>query len=91
MESLSKCKRLLRGGIAGWKHVPTSESHRKVTAELLLLSLLLSEHIREDQAAPLVDFFIFFLPNINLLACQVRVTVGDSGLCCCVCVTAFDC
>ena len=24
-------------------------------------------------------------------ACQVRVTVGDSGLCCCVCVTSFEC
>ena len=23
---------------------------------------------------------------VFLLACQVRVTVGDSGLCCCVCV-----
>ena len=25
-----------------------------------------------------------------LLACQVRVTVGDSGLCCCVYVTSFE-
>ena len=25
-----------------------------------------------------------------LLACQVRVTVGASGLCCCVCVTSFE-
>ena len=25
-----------------------------------------------------------------LLACQVRITVGDSGLCCCVWVTSFD-
>ena len=24
------------------------------------------------------------------LACHVRVTVGDSGLCCCVCVTSFE-
>ena len=24
------------------------------------------------------------------LACQVRVTVGDSGLCCCVHVTSFE-
>ena len=23
-------------------------------------------------------------------ACQVRITVGDSGLCCCVCVTSFE-
>ena len=25
-----------------------------------------------------------------LLACQVRVTVGDPGLCCCVCVAPFE-
>ena len=25
-----------------------------------------------------------------LLACQARVTVGDSGLCCCICVTSFE-
>ena len=27
---------------------------------------------------------------LYLLACQARVTVGDSGLCCCVCVTSFE-
>ena len=27
---------------------------------------------------------------LYLLACQVRVTVGDLGLCCCVCVTSFE-
>ena len=32
---------------------------------------------------PLVDF-------MYLLACQVRVTVGDSGLCYCTCVTCFE-
>ena len=26
----------------------------------------------------------------NLLALQVRVTVGDSVLCCCVCVMSFE-
>ena len=26
-----------------------------------------------------------------LHACQVRVTVGNSGLCCCICVTSFKC
>ena len=31
------------------------------------------------------------LCTLYLLACQVRVTVGDSGLCYCVCVTAFEC
>ena len=33
---------------------------------------------------PLVE-----LCNLYLLACLVRVTVDDSGLCCCVCVTYF--
>ena len=28
--------------------------------------------------------------TLYLLACQVRVTIGDSCLCCCVCVTSFD-
>ena len=28
--------------------------------------------------------------TLYLLACQVRVTGGDSGLCCCACVTSFE-
>ena len=28
--------------------------------------------------------------TVYLLTCQVRVTVGDSGLCCCVCVTSSE-
>ena len=28
---------------------------------------------------------------LYLRACQVRVYVGDSGLCCCVCVTSLEC
>ena len=30
------------------------------------------------------------LCTLRLHACQVRVTVGDSGLCCCTCVTYFE-
>ena len=30
------------------------------------------------------------LCTLYLIACQVEVTVGDSGLCCCVCVTSFQ-
>ena len=30
------------------------------------------------------------LRTLYLLACQVRVTAGDSGPCCCVCVTSFE-
>ena len=29
------------------------------------------------------------LCTLHLHACQVRVTIGDSGLCCCTCVTYF--
>ena len=31
-----------------------------------------------------------FVYLVYLLACQVRVTVGDSGVCRCVCVTSFE-
>ena len=31
-----------------------------------------------------------FLCTLYLLACQLRVTAGDSGFCCCVCVTSFQ-
>ena len=30
------------------------------------------------------------LCTLYLLACHVRITVGVSGLCCCVCVTSFE-
>ena len=38
-----------------------------------------------DNDVPLVEFMYFYLH-----ACQVRVTAGDSGLCCCTRVTYFD-
>ena len=31
------------------------------------------------------------LVEFKYLACQMRVTLGDSGVCCCVCVTFFGC
>ena len=34
--------------------------------------------------------YLWSLCNLYLLVCQVRVTVGDSGLFCCVRVTSFD-
>ena len=37
------------------------------------------------EAVPLVQ-----LSALYLHACQVMVTVGDSGLCCCTCVTYFE-
>ena len=30
------------------------------------------------------------LRTMYLLACQMKVTVGNSGLCCCVCTTSFE-
>ena len=44
------------------------------------------------------DFLVFLmrtdlwwdLYTLYLHTCQVRVTVGDSGLCCCTCVTYFE-
>ena len=39
---------------------------------------------------PLVPLYLWWsLCTLYLHACQVRVTVGDSGLCCCACVTTF--
>ena len=35
-------------------------------------------------------YFWWSLCTLYLLACQVRVTVGDSGLCCCTCDTYFE-
>ena len=35
---------------------------------------------------PPVEFMYLVFTRI----CQVRVTVGDSGLCCCACVTSFE-
>ena len=47
----------------------------------------LSWHIHN---LPLVPLYLWWsLCTLYLHACQVRVTVGDSGLCCCACVTTF--
>ena len=40
--------------------------------------------MRITEDVPLVDLCTFYLH-----ACQVRITVGDSGLCCSICVTSF--
>ena len=44
----------------------------------------------EDIYATGGHYFKVSLFTLYLLACQVRVTIGDSGLCCCVCVTSFE-
>ena len=40
--------------------------------------------------SPYEDVPLVELCTLCLHACQVRVTVGDSGLCCCICVTYFE-
>ena len=40
-----------------------------------------------EKKVPLVEFM--YLVFLYLHTCQVRVTVGDSGLCCCTCDTYF--
>ena len=38
-----------------------------------------------------ITYYIYLSTgNTSVLARQVRVTVGDRGLCCCVCVTSFE-
>ena len=43
--------------------------------------------VRSRVDVPLVEvmYLVFYLH-----ACQVRVTVGDTGICCCACVTYFE-
>ena len=43
--------------------------------------------LKVESNVPVVE--LINVPCI-LLACQVRITVGDSGLCCCVCMASFD-
>ena len=40
---------------------------------------------------PLVEFMYLVFHTLSLLACQARVTVGDSDLSCCLHVTSFEC
>ena len=47
--------------------------------------LVLSPRCEQTQNKTLIDCCTLYLR-----ACQLRVTVGDSGLCCCVCVTSFE-
>ena len=44
------------------------------------------EHIRYYRM-----YLWWSLRTLHLPACQVRVTIGNSGLCCRVCVTSFEC
>ena len=44
--------------------------------------------LRLLEDAGLVEFL--YLIKLYLHACQVKVTAGDSGVCCCVCMTSFE-
>ena len=57
---------------------------------LQCLSLLLC-HNRRKQCHGLLMYLWWYLCTLYLLECQVRVTIGDSGLCCCDCVTFLKC
>jgi len=54
-------------------------------------ALVQNQHTREITSAAKMMYLRWwsYVPCI-LLACHVSVTVGDSGLCCCVCVTSFE-
>ena len=50
-------------------------------------------HITQEQAFKHESKLGCTFGGVNylvIIACQMRVTVGDSGLCCCVCVTSFE-
>ena len=52
-----------------------------------MVNLLIPEEEDEERDVLLV----VFICTLYLYACQVnRVTVGDSGLCCCACVMSFE-
>ena len=63
------------GPMLNWpSHIPT-----QVLFILLYIHLICSSyHMR-------MDLWEFYVPSSYWHACQVRVTVGDSGLCCCRC------
>ena len=68
---------------------------------IITMTIIFKAKIRA-QFVPLVEFMslviyshtryktAYLIHCGNYLACQVRVTVGDTGLCCCVCVTSFE-
>ena len=58
---------------------------------LLLLLLLSFSNPREKEKNVRGCTSGVSLCTLYLHACQVRATVGDQGLCCCTCVTYFEC
>ena len=79
----------LEGGGGGWDGiVDVVEERESVSRHFFLVgekSFLVKLKVKHFEDVPLVE-----LCTLYLHACQVRVTVGDSGLCCCTCVTHFE-
>ena len=88
----------------GWNGYQNKSQHRKLTREKKILSPLQqgfkpttfqSQFQRSNHWAihrPWCRMYLWWsLCTLYLHACQVRVTLGDSGLCCCTCVTYFRC
>ena len=69
--------------------------NRYVTSIVWLISgvtLLPAVLVRLSEFSHRLRMYLWWsLCTLYLLACQVRVTVGDSVLCRCVCVTSFEC
>ena len=49
------------------------------------------QNLKQNRSQSARQMYLWWsLCSLCLLACQVRVSIGDSGLCCCVCVTSFE-
>ena len=46
--------------------------------------------LRFKNTVVIIIVMIITIIIYSIHACQVRVTVGDPGLCCCTCVTSFE-
>ena len=56
-----------------------------------LTVLMVSVEVKQHWTWTILKMFLWCSSStLYLLACQVRVTVGNSGRCCCVCVTSFE-
>ena len=52
---------------------------------------VIPQNLKQNRAQRARQMYLWWsLYTLYVLACQVRVTVGDSGLCCNVCVTSLE-
>ena len=72
----------------------TNTARKTWVAYSNLLGAWINTRCRRTDVWSLNPSFISYLQwslcTLYLLVCQVRVTVGNSGLCCCVCVMSFE-